>query len=195
MSDHYYTRPTEYLVVSWVPGTGDEERIVGVAHWIRNYSVTPHGTLKDRTMLKVVEAYNHAENIIWPNRAVDCDHDSIVAAGTPFFEHHWTGSRADSWHLSLIGVHPGNEKSGHGRQLVRWGFEKSRAEGVSCSVIAVPHQERFYQACGFNKVVGTTNDEGGDANPWRAAGLEAAPIMFCDHGVEPTGMKGYVAAT
>jgi hypothetical protein len=58
-------------------------------------------------------------------------------------------------------------------------------------VIIVPCQERFYQAYGFDKIVGTSNDEGDDENAWKAAGLLPAPIMLCDHGVEPHGLKKY----
>lgn len=193
LREAYFTEPGEYLVVSYSvdEATGIEQAITGIAHWIRNYDNPPPTTLASRTKLRAIEAYNKAENVIWTNRAIDQANDAILPLGNPFFLHHWSGSRADSWHLSLLGVDPKYEKRGFGRMLVQWGFEHSLQESVSCSVISVPGQERFYRACGFDKVVGTTNDEGGDDNAWKAAGLEAAPIMFCDHGIEPTGLKGY----
>ena len=207
----YYTEPGEYLVVSYKtnnnnndttttetttpssPEKQDQQHqtITGIAHWIRNHSHPPPTSTLSKIRLKAIETYNALSQIPHPNRALDKSHDAILPLGNPFFAHHWSGSRADSWHLSLLGVAPAFGKNGYGRALVGWGFERSRREGVSCSVISVVGQEGFYRACGFDRVVGTTNDEGGEGNAWRAAGLEAAPIMFCDHGVEPRGLKGF----
>jgi hypothetical protein len=191
----YYTEPGEYLVVSYKEVNDrpepEQQTITGIAHWIRNYSKPPSVSLMSSLRLKATENYNKLEDLYWPNRAFDKDHDAIIPLGNPFFMHHWSGSREDSWHLSLLGVSPASGKQGYGRALVRWGFERSLQESVSCSVISVPGQERFYRVCGFDKVVGTTNDEGGDGNAWKAAGLEPAPIMFCDHGVEPSGLKKF----
>lgn len=60
---------------------------------------------------------------------------------------------------------------------MRCGFEQAEQEGVSVPVIAVPGQKRFYRACGFEKIVGTTNDEGREDNSWRKARLEAGLII------------------
>lgn len=187
LREAYLTEPGEYLVISY----STDGSITGVAHWLRNYDNPPPASWPSWLMLKAVENYNKFEDLIWKNRAVDRANDAVIARGNPYFMHHWTGSRADSWLLSLLGVDPKYGKQGYGRLLVRWGFERSLEESVSCSVISVPGQERFYRACGFDKVVGTTNEEGGDENAWKAAGLEAAPIMMCDHGVEPQGLKKY----
>lgn len=187
LREAYWTEPGEFLAVSY----SDDGAVTGVAHWIRNYSSPPPVSWTSWFGLQAVKGYNRVEDLVWPNRAIDHTNDAVIAAGNPFFMHHWTGSRADSWLLSLLGVDPEYEKQRYGRLLVSWGFERSVKEGVSCSVISVPGQEGFYRACGFDKVVGTTNDEGGEANAWRKAGLEAAPILICDHGVEPRGVKGY----
>lgn len=69
-------------------------------------------------------------------------------------------------------------------------MERARGEGVSCSVISVPGQEGFYGRCGFDSVLGGTGDEGGEANVWRAAGLESMPVMVKDWG-EVVGVKKY----
>ena len=189
----YYTEPGEYLVVSYkYPTSAEQSAIVtGIAHWIRNYSNAPSASWTSRLMLPLVERYNKAEDLVWRNRAIDHQNDAVIPLGNPFFLHHWTGSREDSWHLSLLGVSPAFGKQGFGRGLVGWGFERSRQESVSCTVISVPGQERFYRACGFDTFVGTSHDEGGDENAWKAAGLEPAPILVCDHGIEPQGLKKY----
>jgi GNAT superfamily N-acetyltransferase len=189
----YYTEPGEYLVTSYddATSTGQDGSVTGIAHWIRNYSKAPPASWTSRLTLPVIARYNKAEDLVWKNRAIDHAKDAIIPLGNPFFLHHWSGSREDSWHLSLLGVSPAFEKRGYGRELVRWGFQRSFQESVSCTVISVPGQERFYRACGFDQVVGTTNDEGGDENAWKAAGLEPAPIMVCDHGITPHGLKKY----
>lgn len=198
LREAYYTQPGEYLVVSYQEANDDNndnpnpeqnQKITGIAHWIRNYSTPPPTPWLSRLALKATETYNALEDLYHPNRAIDKNHDAILPLGNPFFAHHWSGSRADSWHLSLLGVAPAFGGNGYGRALVRWGFERSLEEAVACSVISVPGQEGFYRACGFDKVVGTTNDEGGEANAWKAAGLESAPIMFCEHGVEARGLE------
>lgn len=206
----YYTEPGEYLVVSYKANDNNynnndnpelenqqqqnqnqNQKITGIAHWIRNHSTPPPTPWLSHLALKATESYNKLEDLYRPNRALSKPNDAVLPLGNPFFAHHWSGSRADSWHLSLLGVDPKHGKQGHGRALVRWGFERSQREAVACSVISVPGQEGFYRACGFDEVVGTTNDEGGEANAWKRAGLEPAPIMFCDHGVEPKGLKGF----
>ena len=193
LRETYYSEPGEYLIVTYstIAETSKEDHITGIAHWIRNYSKPPRASLISQAVVKAISVYNAAEDYIYPNRAIDYSHADVLPLGNPFFEHHWTGTRADSWHLSLLGVHPNAMKRGYGRELVAWGFDRSREEGVSVSVVSVPGQEGFYRACGFDVEVGTMNDEGGDANPHVAAGLEPAPILFCDHGMEPKGMKKY----
>ncbi len=138
-----------------------------------------------------MESYNAAEECLHPNRAIDHEHEKVLPEAYQHYRHHWTGSRADSWLLSLLGVDPVYSKRGYGRELVAWGFDRSREEGLSVSVVSVPGQERFYRACGFDVEVGTTNDEGGQSNPMVAAGLESGAILFCDHGRVPTGMKKF----
>lgn len=188
----YYTEPGEHLVIGHSDESpGHSAAVTGIAHWIRNYSNTPPASWTSRFMLPIIENYNKVEDLVWRNRAIDHSNDAVIPLGNPFFAHHWSGSREDSWHLSLLGVSPAFGKRGYGRELVQWGFERSLQESVSCTVISVPGQERFYRACGFDTVVGTSNDEGGDENPWKAAGLEAAPIMICDHGIQPRGLKRY----
>ena len=193
LREAYVTKPGEFLVVSYSVDakSGREGDITGVAHWIRNYETPPSTGWLSHISLKAIETYNKAEDLVWRNRAIDKANDAVLPQGNPFFMHHWSGSRADSWLLSLLGVDPQSGKQGFGRALVQWGFEESKKESIPCSVISVPEQERFYRHCGFDTVVGTTHDEGGDKNAWKAAGLEPSPIMFCDHGVEPTGIKSY----
>jgi ribosomal protein S18 acetylase RimI-like enzyme len=205
LREAYYTSPDEYLVVSYqeanntsnnnkndTPNLEQQNRtITGIAHWIRNYSNPPPTTWISTIALKATETYNKLEDIYYPNRALSKTNDAILPLGNPYFAHHWSGSRADSWHLSLLGVSPAYGGQGYGSALVRWGFERSLRERLACSVISVPGQEGFYRVCGFDRVAGTTNDEGGEENAWWKAGLEPAPIMFCDHGIEPRGLTGF----
>lgn len=184
--------PNEHLIITYTEPSqpGQEQIVTGLAHWIRNTSAPPQPSWASRAALFAVQKYNAAEEYFYPNRALCPANDALIPQGVPFFAHHWSGSRADSWHLSLLGVDPPYGKRGFGRELVSWGMERARGEGVSCSVISVPGQEGFYGKCGFDCVLGGTGDEGGEANVWRAAGLESMPVMVKDWG-EVVGVKKY----
>ena len=107
----------------------------------------------------------------------------------PYTEHYFTGTRAETWYLAAIGVDPTHEKRGYGRELVKYGFDRAKEEDVGCSVICADGKENFYQACGFDVVVGYVSDEGGEENP--ARNISGGQIRFWDNGREPEGIKKY----
>ncbi len=181
----YYSGSDHRLIVT----TGPEEQVTGAAHWIRKRAHSRSPGIYNQVMINAVNAYNAVETLIYPNRAADTSKLDVLDHMEPFTHHHWTGTRAESWYLAIIGVDPNAEKRGYGKQLVKYGFDQAAQEGAGCSVIAAPGRASFYVACGYDVEVGTTADEGGDENPLGKA--EVATIHFWDNGIEPKGIKKY----
>jgi GNAT superfamily N-acetyltransferase len=151
----------------------------------------PPSSLYTTTTLNAMKAYIWLESFIYPNRAVDLPRTEILAQMGPFCGHHWTGSRSEVWDLDFLGVDPDHGRQGFGQELVAWGFEQARKEGVGCSVISSDGKERFYQSCGFDVVAGTVRDFGGDANPIKKNGITGGTILFWDNGRDLKGVKKY----
>lgn len=100
------------------------------------------------------------------NRAADSAKDDIIEQSYDFLNHIWTAEnhRSPCWYLECLAVRPEYQKRGVGKELVRWGLEKSEQEGMCCSVISALGRDRFYQACGFD--VGPVGWSGeGEGNP------------------------------
>lgn len=189
LREDYLGGPNEHLIVTYKADvSGKEECITGFAHWQRKRK-SKGVPLTAKAAVKVVQAYNYAESLIWPNRAANPSKVDVLPRSAPFVDHHWTGSRADSWYLSLIGVDPKAEKQGYGRALVEWGFDRAREEGVGTSVVSAGGREKFYRSCGFNVEDGTVHDEGGEANPLHD--VPGGAIFFWDGGKAPEGVKKY----
>ena len=183
----YYSGPDHRLVVTY-KDTLDVSP-TGVAHWMRKRAKPQSPNLYEKAMLKATQAYNYAESFAYPNRAAEPKKLRVLESMEPFTKHHWSGTRAESWYLSLIGVDPAAERRGYGKELVKFGFELAKEDGVGCSVIAAPGRASFYEKCGFDVNVGTTADEGGQENP--LSHIEVATIHFWDNGMEPKGIRKY----
>lgn len=167
-----------------------EQRITGVAVWERKRAVSQPSTWAAAAAVKAISSYNYLESLVYPNRAAaDAERLSLLERSGPYIKHHWTGTRAESWYLDLIGVDPTQGGHGYGRQLVAWGRERAAEEGVGASLIAASGRDRFYQACGFDVIVGSAGDEGGEAN--QLGQIEGGTILFWDNGVKPEGIKKY----
>lgn len=110
---------------------------------------------------------------MWPNRAASAETEDIIERSYHYLDHMWMGKRAESWYLECLGVRPEFQRQGHGRALVRWGFEQARRENVCVSVISGDGKEGFYRHCGFDTQDGWSGM--GEGNP-----LAIAPggLMF-----------------
>ena len=187
----YYAKTIDngQLLVSFQTNAeGTEECITGFAYWDRK-TAKPRSSLYGRIAIKAAEWYNYAESLIYPNRAVDQAVLNAIEGMGPFIGHHWTGSRTENWYLDLMAVDPSKQKQGYGREMVRWGFDRAREEGVGCSVVSAEGKERFYQACGYDVGCGRVSDYGGEANPVHS--VAGGAIFFWDNGIEPVGVKKY----
>lgn len=186
----YYHGPDHHVIVTYSSGVdGKEDRVTGVAHWYRRRAGSPKPSLYNQAILKSVEAYNYLETFVYPDRAADPTRLDVLEKMDPFIEHHWTGTRAEGWYLSLIGVDPTAEKKGYGRALVKYGLDLAKRDGVVCSVIAGEGRDNFYRACGFDVFLGNVTDETGDQNP--LVGVAGGNIFFWDNGIKPDGIKKY----
>jgi GNAT superfamily N-acetyltransferase len=128
----------------------------------------------------ILKLYAHLTNrlLSWlrPNRAADPSMLTAYARAIPFFAHHWTGVRSETWELAKLGVRPEAQGEGYGRELVAWGMEKAKADGVSASVVCSYGSDGFYRKCGFDKRVGNVCD--GEGNP--LGGVKGGEILFWD---------------
>jgi predicted N-acetyltransferase YhbS len=109
---------------------------------------------------------------MWPNYAADPSKVNVLIESKPFTDHHWSGSREQTWYLDLLAVHPASQGKMFGRELVQWGMDEAKREGVWASVIAAKGKDRFYGRFGFVEV--------GRANVGPLAGIEGGAIMFND---------------
>jgi GNAT superfamily N-acetyltransferase len=183
--------PNNHFLVSYKKDDRGREILTGIARWQRLSATNAVPNLYTTASLNAMKAYIWCESFIYPNRAADLSRTGILAKMGPFVGHHWTGTRSEVWDLDFLGVDPDQGGQGFGRELVEWGFEQARKDGVGCSVISSDGKERFYQSCGFDVVVGTVRDFGGDANPIKREGITGGTILFWDNGVEPKGIKEY----
>ena len=178
----------QMLVSYQASADGQEECVTGIGYWVR-MTAKPETNLYSNAAVKAAEWYNYVESFVYPDRALDTSKANILQQSKPFCQHHWTGTRAEGWYLDLLGIDPFKQKRGYGRELVLWGFDRAREEGVGCSVLSSAGSEPFYQSCGFDVLAGTCSDHGGDANPLRD--VAGGAILFWDNGIEPVGVKKY----
>lgn len=183
--------PDLHMLLSHPPSNPSE--ITGMAIWQRKRSTPIPDSAEVAAKVKEMEAVNASEAISSPNRAADPSRHSILADSEKFMKHHWSGSRADSWYLDILGVDPKQGGHGYGKLLVKYGFELARSEGVGASVISALDRESFYIALGFDVTVGTVRDFGGEQNPFVGKEYLGGTIHFWDGGREVTGLKAYGA--
>jgi GNAT superfamily N-acetyltransferase len=126
-----------------------------------------------------------------PNRAIDESKRNVLAESFPWFSHYWSGARAQNWYLALCGVDPSYAGQGFGRELVRWGLDRAREEGVHASVVASKGIDKFYLICGFDEAVGKCTE--GEGNPLNGVG--GGDILFMypkdENGVAKYAKDGY----
>lgn len=165
--------------------------ITGVAIWMRKRATPVPDSWMTAATVKAMQATNTTEEIIYQNKAAEFANHNILADSERFMKHHWSGSRAESWYLDLLGVDPKQGGHGYGKLLVKYGFELARAENVGASVISAKDRESFYTALGFDVTVGTVREFGGESNPFSRREYLGGTIHFWDGGREPWGLKAY----
>lgn len=127
-------------------------------------------------MRLVARCQNFVSSWLWPNRAADPAKLDILERAAPWFAHHWQGPRADGYYLDMLGVAPGQQGHGYGKELVQWGLQQARNERVPASVMSSDGSDPFYLKCGFENIVGNATE--GEGNPLN--GVKGGSILFMD---------------
>jgi GNAT superfamily N-acetyltransferase len=70
-----------------------------------------------------------------PNRGADPRYINILHDTFPLCAHYWAGSRKENWYLDILAVHPDCQGKGIGRELVQWGIDTAKNEGVPASLV------------------------------------------------------------
>lgn len=191
----YFTGgPDDHILLGFAPGS--PATILGLAHWQRWGRTPPLTGVIGRVYYAVVrvlvKAWNAVDAWIAPNRAADRSKLDVIARSERYVADYWTGTRAKVWNLAELGVDPKAQGMGVGKDLVEWGFERAREDGVGCTVISADGKEGFYKKCGFDVVAGKATE--GEGNP--LGSLPGGTIFFWDNGIEPVGVKkaGHIVA-
>ncbi|KAK0903991.1 hypothetical protein LTR91_020836 [Friedmanniomyces endolithicus] len=173
------------LRTSWARASPDNKLLV-------SFKPSSRGKGEECLTGVVVVYYNYLESLILPDRAAEPERQNILTRAFPYAKHHWTGTRAEVWYLNVVGVDPAFEGQGIGRELVAWGFERARQEGVGTSCIAASDRDRFYKACGFDVQCGIAGDEGPDHElRTTLRNIGGGTIHFWDGGMEAEGVREY----
>ncbi|KAK6429328.1 hypothetical protein LTR95_014525 [Oleoguttula sp. CCFEE 5521] len=184
----------EKLFVSYKPtpdGMG-EECLTGVAGWTRRRAVAKPAGWSTYAWKTAVSYVNMVDEYFNPDRAADPENHKIFEKLSPYNKHHWTGSRAEVWYLNVIGVDPAFEGQGIGRELVAWGFEQAKQDGVGTSCIAASGRDDFYRRCGFDVQDGISGDAGPDEELRKEVrSIGGGMVHFWDGGKQPVGVKKY----
>ncbi|KAF2266266.1 acyl-CoA N-acyltransferase [Lojkania enalia] len=174
----------DWTHVWWVATVQEngEEVVVGVAEWELMGSVADKHKLASldprRTIMPAAKTLNQLSTMVQPNRAANPDPvlRNPFPAAHHFFEHHWNGLRANSVYLDLLAIDPKYQGRGIAKELVQWGLDKAREEGVCASVVSSKPGYNFYRKMGFKHEVGMATE--GEGNPLN--GLESGWILFTD---------------
>lgn len=129
-------------------------------------------------------------NLAFPNRAgirpTPSDPDPLTRANfdariSPFASQFFAGAhRSQHWELCTLAVPPEHQRRGMGRELVAWGLERARREGVPAVVIAAKNLEGYYQRCGFEELVGLASEAevDGMVNPLKERGIGGGAVLW-----------------
>lgn len=169
--------PACLILVSYP--SSSRSAITGVAVWewrgARAAALREQQSVWGRLAGWVMKWWTRVESKLWKNRAADPSRVDILARAHPFIDHYWaTEERKDCFDLALCGVSTAAQGQGHGRELVRWGVEKAREEGVVAGLVAAKGKEGFYRKCGFGEPVGWASE--GEENPIKD--VPGGAIMF-----------------
>ncbi|MCJ1286153.1 hypothetical protein MMC26_005498 [Xylographa opegraphella] len=168
-------------------GNEGKEVLTGVAEWQRvglgwERVWGVWGTWDPRLLLRwTMTVVMLIFDTLWPNRAAskppEVGPTTLEPILWPFISHHYLSppQRRTHWSLSCLAVLPQYQNHGHGRQLVAWGLERARQDGVPAAVMAAKGKEVFYKRCGFTELVGWATD--GLNNPLNGR-IGGGAIMF-----------------
>jgi predicted N-acetyltransferase YhbS len=101
--------------------------------------------------------------------------------------------RQNRWELLTLAVDPAHQNKGLGQEMVAWGLQKAKEDGLPAVVIGAQGTERLYNRCGFVHTVGNVSqyefDDDKDGakvkridqkNPLNAAGIVGGTVMWTE---------------
>lgn len=101
--------------------------------------------------------------------------------------------RLHRWELCTLAVDSRYQRRGIGQELVAWGLERAKTDGLPAVVIAAKDTEPFYLRCGFAHLVGyvsTAEIENDDhcirvkridvTNPLKARGIGGGAVLWTE---------------
>ncbi|KAH9871097.1 hypothetical protein J1614_006671 [Plenodomus biglobosus] len=166
----YFATPGTFVLAATRTNSNGEESVAGIAVWERQGDDEGAGKAKQAW----VDHGSFPPLSSTQNRALDPTKRHILDESIPYCKHLWSGDRANNWYLALCSIHPDYQGKGVGRELVAWGLEKARQEGVAASVVSSEGNDTFYLRCGFDEVVGDAT--AGEGNPMQ--GVDGGYVLF-----------------
>ncbi|KAI4718168.1 hypothetical protein E4T48_05609 [Aureobasidium sp. EXF-10727] len=147
------------------------EKITGMAVWMRTGEGgrrlhARQSWLRWLMSRLVLPVYHKIDLLLHPNNAADAAGWRDMEKSFPFMEHHFEKPGYDeTWDLVLLFQAPQYQGCGYGTELVRWGLEQAKEEGIRVSLVSSKAAEGFYMKLGIDEHVGNASD-GGENNPF-----------------------------
>ncbi|KAK5940892.1 hypothetical protein PMZ80_007309 [Knufia obscura] len=154
---------------------GDSGQVLGVAQWSRagSNSECLWGVRQwdpRRFIASILSTFHAFHRLIFGNRAIAKVSSSdpfpmrkwsFGPTVWPFISRHFTepAYRRNHWELCLLGVAPGQQGRGVGTELVAWGIQRAKNEGLPAVVVGAAGTEKFYQKQGFEIYAGSCPEE------------------------------------
>ena len=173
--------PRNRIIVATTASPDGTESITGFVIWQRQGDDEPARKIVEEFKEMGIEEGKFPKLENENNRAIDESKRNLLEDTFPFFKHFWDGEKngvpkMNNWYLDLCCVHPEYQGGGIGLELVRWGLDRARDEGVHASVTVSYQNEPFYVKAGFDEVVGDCKE--GEGNPMIEAKVKGGSVLF-----------------
>lgn len=135
------------------------DRITGMAIWSRNGDGGEHMEASQSWLhwlmcRCIIPVYITIDSFIRPNRAADHAAWNDMEGPDPDTDQRFEEpDYNETWDLELLFQEPQFQGRGFGKELVNWGLERAKEEGIRVSVASAPGREDFYKKLGIDEEV------------------------------------------